>query len=112
MTTRTKQTPSAPSAAPVHTDPFIDGMFFAMKQFREVLWERRQGMHRLEAALRTAPESDQRIIYDVLEPLGGGIQENVLGTVGRRLEDRLLQEAQRRMDEKRTPDATPAASPR
>lgn len=107
MTNR-KQKQKAPATAATPPDPFIEGMFFAMKQFREVLWERRQGMHRLEEALRNAPEAHQRIISDVLEPLGGGVQENVLGTVGRRLEDRLMQEAQRRMDEKRTADATPA----
>lgn len=96
--TTKKSAPVAPPAPAKPLPPFVEGMFFAIKQLEEVLWERRQGMHRLERAVRSAPESEQQSISDVLEPLGGGVMDNVLGTVKRRLESRLMEEAQRRMD--------------
>jgi hypothetical protein len=87
---------------PAPLPEFVQGAMWALSQLGEVLWERRQGMRRLETAIRNVPEADQRIISDILEPLSGGVQENVLSTVKRRLEERIMAECQRRMDERRS----------
>lgn len=80
---------------------FCEGALWALKQLGDVLWERRQGMWKLERALKHAPPEDQQAISDVLEPLGGGVQDNVLSTMKNRLEARIMAECQRRMDKSR-----------
>lgn len=98
-----KKTPCVPPPAPVPPKPlpeFVQGALWALKQLDDVLWERRQGFYLLEQTLRTAPGDKQHLLQDVIEPLTGGVNENVLATVRSRLDSRITAECMRRMDER------------
>jgi hypothetical protein len=100
---RTKKTPLSPvdpSPAPAEAakmPEFCEGALWALAQLGEVLWDRRQGMHRLDLVLSYVPPEERQILADVLEPLGGGMNDAVLNTVRRRLEERVTEECKRRM---------------